>query len=77
MMLYPKLLLLLSLLPLFPAATQAYLKYNEIQQKNSHNSYERSEGLLDQMLYHHCRTIEIDAHLGFTAGLFDGKSTQH
>ena len=50
------------------------LKYNEIQQKNSHNSYERTEGLLDQMIYHHCRTVEIDAHLGFAAGLFDGTS---
>ena len=55
------------------SSTRAYLRYNEIQQKNSHNSYERTEGLIDQMIYHHCRTVEIDAHLGFTAGLFDGK----
>jgi hypothetical protein len=61
---------LLLLVAILPCPTTAYLKYNEIQQKNSHNSYERLEGLLDQMIYHHLRTVEIDAHIGATPGLF-------
>ena len=46
------------------------MKYNEIQQKNSHNSYERWEELLDQMIYHQIRSIEIDCHQGLNSGEF-------
>ena len=68
----PLVLLVLAILPYHPTtAHDSSLTYNEIQQKNSHNSYERLEGVLDQMLYHHLRGIEIDAHLGFLPGTFD------
>lgn len=38
------------------------VKYNQIRQKSSHNSYQRSEGLPDQALYWRIRSMEIDIH---------------
>ncbi|GLR71686.1 Ca2+-dependent phosphoinositide-specific phospholipase C [Agaribacter marinus] len=42
----------------------AQVKYNEISQKSSHNSYSRDEGILDQLVFHRIRSIEFDLHRG-------------
>lgn len=61
----PLLLLLCALLvPLAPALAQP--AYNELRQKSSHNSYQRDEALLDQLVYHRLRSIELDIHNGKT-----------
>lgn len=52
------------------AQPQPSLKYNEIRQKNSHNSYERREGLSDMLVYSHLRSLEIDCHRGKQNGQF-------
>jgi hypothetical protein len=38
--------------------------------KNSHNSYERREGILDQLIYHLVRSIEYDCYPGAFPGQF-------
>ncbi|WP_257447378.1 Ca2+-dependent phosphoinositide-specific phospholipase C [Archangium lipolyticum] len=38
--------------------------YNEVRQKSSHNSYQRHEALLDQLVYHRVRSLEFDIHNG-------------
>ncbi len=45
-------------------ANLSYLRYNQVRQKSSHNSYERQEALLDQMIYHRIRSLELDIHRG-------------
>ncbi|NUO54971.1 MAG: hypothetical protein HOV80_39535 [Polyangiaceae bacterium] len=35
----------------------------DVQQKSSHNSYERLEPLFDQMAYHRVRSLELDIHV--------------
>lgn len=40
----------------------AALRLNEVQQKATHNSYERDEPLIDQLLYHGVRALELDLH---------------
>lgn len=37
--------------------------YSQVVQKSSHNSYEREEPLLDQLLYHRIRSVELDVHV--------------
>ncbi len=37
-------------------------QYNQVRQKGSHNSYQRSEGYPDQALYWRIRSLEIDIH---------------
>lgn len=37
-------------------------RYDQVQQKSSHNSYQRHEALLDQILYHRLRSLELDIH---------------
>jgi hypothetical protein len=49
---------------------QRQLKYNDVRQKASHNSYERREGLFDQLAYHACRSVEIDCHTSSVPGKF-------
>lgn len=39
------------------------IPYSEAVQKSSHNSYEREEPILDQLLYHRIRSIELDVHV--------------
>jgi hypothetical protein len=39
-------------------------RYHEVQQKAVHNSYERDEALLDQLIYHRVRALELDIHIG-------------
>jgi hypothetical protein len=41
-------------------------RYDEVRQKSSHNSFQRDEGLLDQMIYHRVRSLEFDIHVGKT-----------
>ena len=38
------------------------LRYNEVFQKCSKNSNARSEALMDQLLYHRIRSLELDVH---------------
>ncbi len=38
------------------------IAYNEVHQKSIHNAYQRTEGLLDQLLYWGARSMEIDLH---------------
>jgi hypothetical protein len=57
--------LLLALCALFVSASaHAQPAYNELRQKSSHNSYQRYEALLDQLVYHRIRSIELDIHNG-------------
>jgi hypothetical protein len=39
-------------------------RYNQVRQKSSHNSYERTEGLYDQAIYWRIRALELDLHNG-------------
>ncbi|WP_295455737.1 Ca2+-dependent phosphoinositide-specific phospholipase C [uncultured Thiodictyon sp.] len=38
------------------------LRYNQVRQKSSHNSYQRTEGYLDQALYWRVHSLEMDIH---------------
>ena len=42
----------------------ADLRYNEVRQTSSHNSFQRSEGIYDQVVYWRIRSLEIDLHHG-------------
>jgi hypothetical protein len=42
------------------------IRYNQVRQKSSHNSYQREEGLYDQFLYWRLRSMEVDIHNGKT-----------
>ncbi len=42
------------------------IRYNQVRQKSSHNSYDKDEGLYDQFLYWRLRSMEIDIHNGKT-----------
>ena len=37
--------------------------YDRAIQKSIHNAYERREPLIDQLLYHHVRSLELDVHV--------------
>ena len=39
------------------------LRYNDVRQKASHNSYQRDEGIISQLDYHRIHTIEFDLRL--------------
>ncbi|MER2492733.1 Ca2+-dependent phosphoinositide-specific phospholipase C [Catenovulum sediminis] len=59
-----KTLLMAALLLLLNTTAQANLRYNEVTQKSSHNSYSRDEGILDQLVFHRIRSIEFDLFRG-------------
>jgi hypothetical protein len=40
------------------------IRYNQVRQKSSHNSFQRDEGIYDQMLYWRLRSLEFDLHNG-------------
>ncbi|PYQ62373.1 MAG: hypothetical protein DMF53_13115 [Acidobacteria bacterium] len=40
------------------------IRYNQVRQKSSHNSFQREEGIYDQMLYWRLRSLEFDLHNG-------------
>ena len=42
----------------------AGLRYNEVRQTSSHNTFQRSKGIFDQVLYWRIRSLEIDLHRG-------------
>jgi len=42
----------------------ADLRYNEVRQTSSHNAFQRSEGIYDQVVYWRIRSLEIDLHHG-------------
>lgn len=44
------------------------LRYNQVRQKASHNSYQRIENLADQVAYWRLRCVELDIHNGNKAG---------
>ncbi len=46
-----------------PLAT-SLLRLSEVQQKATHNSYERDERIGDQLAAHRIRAVEIDVHVG-------------
>jgi hypothetical protein len=46
------------------------VRYNEVLQKAAHNSYQRDESLLDQMIYHRVRSIEFDLHTWYGDPVF-------
>jgi hypothetical protein len=54
--------LLASLASVAPALAQP--AYNELRQKSSHNSYQRHEAVIDQLVYHRVRSLEFDIHNG-------------
>jgi len=59
----PAFLLILSLLlASAPGAEREELRYNQVQQKASHNSYQRKESLTIQLKDFHIRTLEFDIH---------------
>ncbi|HEX9942293.1 MAG TPA: Ca2+-dependent phosphoinositide-specific phospholipase C [Thermoanaerobaculia bacterium] len=45
-------------------ATESEIRYNQVRQKSSHNSYERTEGIDDQAIYWRIRSVEFDIHNG-------------
>jgi hypothetical protein len=47
-----------------PSVPADSLRYDEVQQKSIHNAYDRPEPLLDQLVYHDVRSIELDLHTG-------------
>jgi hypothetical protein len=38
------------------------IRYNQVRQKSSHNSFQREEGIYDQFLYWRVRSLEFDLH---------------
>lgn len=46
------------------AGALSTLRYNEVQQKATHNSYDRDEPNFDQLVYHRIRALEFDLHIG-------------
>ena len=48
----------------FTTAADSGRRYNEVRQKSAHNSFQRQEALLDQLIYHRVRSIEFDVHVG-------------
>lgn len=54
----------MGLLLALGTAVKAEPAYNELRQKSSHNSYQRSETLLDQLVFHRIRSVELDIHNG-------------
>ncbi|MBZ5712848.1 Ca2+-dependent phosphoinositide-specific phospholipase C [Nannocystis pusilla] len=39
-------------------------RYHEVRQKSSHNAFQRHESLIDQLVYHRIRSLELDVHVG-------------
>ncbi|MCB9568553.1 MAG: hypothetical protein H6710_15280 [Myxococcales bacterium] len=37
-------------------------RYHEVRQKSAHNAFQRDEALLDQLVYHRIRSLELDIH---------------
>lgn len=39
-------------------------RYNQVRQKSTHNSFQKQEAILDQLVYHRVRSLELDLHNG-------------
>jgi len=39
-------------------------RYHEVRQKSAHNAFQRHESLIDQLVYHKIRSLELDVHVG-------------
>ncbi|MBX7078242.1 MAG: hypothetical protein K1X88_03575 [Nannocystaceae bacterium] len=39
-------------------------RYDAVRQKSAHNSYQRDEAPIDQLVYHRIRSLELDIHVG-------------
>lgn len=44
----------------------AGLRYDQVRQKSAHNSFQRDEGLIDMIVVHRVRSLELDIHVGKT-----------
>ncbi len=44
------------------SVTVKELLYNDVYQKSAHNAYYHYEGLVDMLLYHRIRSVELDLH---------------
>ncbi|MBL9100775.1 MAG: hypothetical protein JNL82_07450 [Myxococcales bacterium] len=42
------------------------LRYDEVRQKSAHNTFQRDEPLVDTVLVHRVRSLELDIHVGKT-----------
>lgn len=61
---------LLALGALFSATVGAQppLRYNQVQQKHSHNTYQRIESPPDIAIYYTVRSVELDIHISSRSG---------
>ena len=41
-------------------------RYTQVRQKSAHNAYQRHEAIIDQLVYHQVRSIELDIHVDKT-----------
>ncbi len=41
-------------------------RYSQVRQKSAHNAYQRHEAIIDQLVYHQVRSIELDIHVDQT-----------
>ncbi|MBN1208925.1 MAG: VCBS repeat-containing protein [Myxococcaceae bacterium] len=67
----PLLVLVATAVLSLAAGAQTLPRYNEVQQKHSHNTYQRNESVLEQLLYYSVRSIELDIHSIYYEGTFD------
>lgn len=49
--------------PAAPPINAHDVTYNQTLQKSVHNAYARSESILDQLIYHRARSLELDVHV--------------
>ncbi len=72
------------------ATSDSGRRYNQVRQKASHNSFQKQEALLDQLIYQRVRSVEFDIHIGksnwytvlgnwyvYHADIFDADTTCH
>lgn len=52
-----------------PGTAGVAVPYDQVTQKSVHNSYERGEPLLDQLVYHRVRSLELDIHSGLSGSV--------
>ncbi|HYO64010.1 MAG TPA: Ca2+-dependent phosphoinositide-specific phospholipase C, partial [Pyrinomonadaceae bacterium] len=58
----------LGVLLVVAAGAQTPPRYNQVQQKHSHNTYQRIESPLDIAIYYAVRSIELDIHISSRSG---------
>lgn len=55
--------------------TSSGRRYNEVRQKATHNTFQKQEAVLDQLVYHRVRSVEFDIHVD--KGLFHSPTSQN